>query len=56
MLLTPLLQLQDGTEDTKRSTESEIYIPKPINTSEIELPNRLLPLVELMAQNMHENW
>ena len=30
------------------------YIPKPIDTSDIELPEELNPLLEAMAKNVHE--
>ena len=32
------------------------YIPKPADTSSIELPKELLPLIEEMAKNVHEVW
>lgn len=32
------------------------YIPSPADTSEIQLPDELLPLVEEMAKNVHEVW
>lgn len=32
------------------------YIPNPIDTSDVELPESLLPLVEQMAKNVHEVW
>ena len=32
------------------------YIPSPINLDEIELPNDILSLVELIAKNVHEVW
>ena len=33
-----------------------MYQPQPIDTSKIELPKDLLPLVELIAKNVHEVW
>ena len=33
-----------------------MYIPKPINTSSIKLPEELLELTEQIAENVHENW
>lgn len=30
------------------------YIPQPIDTSDIELPEELNPLLEAMAKNVHE--
>lgn len=32
------------------------YIPQPIDTSDIELPEELNPLLESMAKNVHEVW
>ncbi len=32
------------------------YKPSPVDTSNIELPEELLPLVEEMAKNVHEVW
>ena len=32
------------------------YIPQPIETSAIQLPEELNPLVEQMAKNVHEVW
>lgn len=34
----------------------ETYTPSPIDTSDIELPNELSPLLEAMAKNVHEVW
>jgi ryanodine receptor 2 len=32
------------------------YIPHPIDTSDIQLPEELNPLLEAMAKNVHEVW
>ena len=32
------------------------YTPHPLDTSAIDLPEELLPLVEEMAKNVHEVW
>lgn len=32
------------------------YIPQPIDTSNVRLPEHLKPLVEQMAKNVHEAW
>ena len=32
------------------------YIPNPVDTSEIQLPEELTPLLEAMAKNVHETW
>lgn len=33
-----------------------MYTPKPIDTSNIKLPEELLELTEKIAENVHENW
>lgn len=35
---------------------TKTYIPQPIDTSDVELPEELKPLVEEMAKNVHEVW
>lgn len=32
------------------------YIPRPADTSDVELPEELFPLIEEMARNVHEVW
>lgn len=32
------------------------YIPNPAETSDVKLPEELLPLIEEMAKNVHEVW
>lgn len=32
------------------------YTPQPIDTSDIQLPEELKPLLEAMAKNVHEIW
>lgn len=32
------------------------YIPRPVDTSDVVLPDELQPLVELMAKNVHDIW
>ena len=32
------------------------YIPSPADTTDVELPEDLLPLIEEMARNVHEVW
>ena len=32
------------------------YIPSPIDLSDVELPNDLEALTELIARNVHEVW
>ena len=34
----------------------EPYKPQPIDTSEIQLPTALLPLIEELARNVHDVW
>lgn len=36
--------------------KTEKYIPKPIDTSDISLPEELNPLLEAMAKNVHDVW
>lgn len=36
--------------------ERKTYIPKPIDTSDIELSEELLELTEEMAKNVHDVW
>ncbi len=33
-----------------------MYTPKPIDTTNVELPEELLSLTEQIAENVHENW
>jgi hypothetical protein len=33
-----------------------VYLPKPKDTSKVALPEELLELTELIAENVHENW
>ena len=35
---------------------SSEYTPKPIDTSDVDLPDELKHLVEQLARNVHENW
>ena len=32
------------------------YVPQPIDTSDVRLPEELMPLIEQMAKNVHEVW
>lgn len=32
------------------------YKPQPIDTTDVELPEDLVPLIEKMAKNVHEVW
>ena len=36
--------------------KTEKYVPQPIDTKDVELPQKLKPLVEQMAKNVHEVW
>lgn len=36
--------------------DKDYYRPKPIDTSDIELPDELNELIELLARNVHDNW
>lgn len=33
-----------------------MYIPKPVDTGDVRLPEELLELTEKIAENVHENW
>ena len=33
-----------------------MYTPKPVDTTNIKLPEELLALTEKIAENVHENW
>lgn len=33
-----------------------MYEPKPIDTSDVQLPDELLKLTEIIAENVHETW
>ena len=35
---------------------NDSYIPKPIDSTDIELPEDLKQLVELLAHNVHDTW
>ena len=32
------------------------YIPHPLDTSDITLPESLTPLIEALAENVHDTW
>lgn len=34
----------------------KVYIPQPLDTRSVELPEELMSLVEEMAKNVHEVW
>ncbi|MDO4563816.1 MAG: RyR domain-containing protein [Clostridia bacterium] len=33
-----------------------MYKPNPLDTSDIDLPKVLKPIIEELAENVHENW
>lgn len=33
-----------------------MYTPKPIDTSDVKLPEELISLVERIAENVHDTW
>ena len=35
---------------------NNVYVPKPVDTTDIQLPQELNELVEKMAENVHEVW
>ena len=36
--------------------KKEVYVPQPMDTSDVQLPEELNELVEMMAKNVHEVW
>lgn len=36
--------------------QREEYVPRPVDVSDVRLPEELAPLVEVMAKNVHEVW
>jgi len=36
--------------------KEQVYIPQPIDTSDVILPKELQALVEQIAENVHETW
>ena len=36
--------------------KKEAYVPQPMDTSDVQLPEELNDLVEKMAKNVHEVW
>ena len=41
--------------ETKK-TMNKNYIPQPVDTTDVQLPEALSDLVEQMAQHVHEVW
>ncbi len=41
---------------TMRIRNMNKYIPSPVDLSEVELPNDITSLVELIAKNVHDVW
>ena len=37
-------------------TTEKHYVPNPIDTTDVQLPEELQPLLESMAKNVHEIW
>lgn len=44
------------TINTSTNMNSKTYTPNPIDTTDVELSEELLELVELLAENTHDNW
>jgi RyR domain len=34
----------------------EPWVPRPVDTSDVSLPPELLELIEMLAENAHDNW
>jgi ryanodine receptor 2 len=46
-----------GAEKTSNNEEKvNMYVPKPIDTSEVELTPDLLKLTDFLAENVHDIW
>ena len=43
-------------QKNQKVMKTETYIPQPVDTKDVELPEELKPLVEQMAKNVHEIW
>ncbi len=43
-------------EKKEKIIEKETYIPQPIDTNDVVLPEELSQLAEQMAKNVHEIW
>ena len=43
-------------EKKEKMIEKETYIPQPIDTNDVVLPEELSQLAEQMAKNVHEIW
>jgi len=54
--LAPLIYADDGMPDIKILTLTIKYIPRPLITDTIDLPQALLSKIELFAKNVHEEW
>lgn len=36
--------------------KQKTYVPTPVDTTNVKLPQELIPLVEKMAKNVHDVW
>ena len=41
---------------SRKETMNKNYIPQPVDTTDVQLPEELSDLVEQMAKNVHEVW
>ena len=41
---------------SRKETMNKNYIPQPVDTTDVQLPEDLSDLVEQMAKNVHEVW
>ena len=51
-----LLWCMNTKNKEKEMMQTTNYLPAPIDTSDVVLPESLMPLVEVMAKNVHEVW
>lgn len=45
-----------STDKKEYIMEKKNYVPQPVDTTDVELPEELYPLVETMAKNVHDVW
>lgn len=56
MATSTVIAVAQDPADTEQSLANASYIPQPLDTSDIELPEELKVLAESLAANVHEVW
>lgn len=46
----------DKTNMKKTDKTKKVYLPEPVDTSDVTVPKELMELVEEMSRNVHEVW